>query len=102
VDAVVTLRNTTVNHNTGVATGPSGVAQGGGIWNGNFGPGPSTLTLIENTVTDNSLSASPGIPRQGGGLFNGPQGTVTLTNTVIAQNVPDNCFPAGTITGCSG
>jgi hypothetical protein len=78
------------------------VAQGGGIWNGNFGPGPSTLTLIDSAVTDNSLSASRGIPLQGGGLYNGTQGAMTLTDTTVAQNTPNNCYPPNTIAGCSG
>jgi hypothetical protein len=103
VFAVVTLRNTTVSHNTGTATGPSGVAQGGGIWNGNFFPGASsTLTLIDSAITDNSLSTSPGIQLQGGGLYNGTGATVTLTNTMITRNTPDNCYPPNTIAGCSG
>jgi autotransporter family porin len=87
---LLTLRNTTVNNNTGTASGPGGEAQGGGIWNGHFGPDlPVQLTLANSAVIRNTLSASQGIILQGGGLFT--TFPVTLKNTVIAQNAPDQC-----------
>jgi hypothetical protein len=51
------------------------------------------LTLIDSTITHNSVTGSPGIQLHGGGLFNGTSdgATVTATDTVIAQNTPDNC-----------
>ncbi len=88
---LLTLRNTTVSDNTGTASGPGGVVQGGGIWNGKFGPNlPVQLTLADSVITHNTLTASPGITVQGGGLFT--LFPVTLTNSVIAQNVPDQCY----------
>lgn len=84
------LRNTTISDNTGTASAPSGAAQGGGIWNGDFGPPPPELTLIGSPITRNTLSASPGITPQGGGLFT--TAPVTLKDSVIAQNSPDQCF----------
>jgi hypothetical protein len=88
---VLTLRNTSVSHNAGTASGPNGSARGGGIWNGSdpFGPPLTALALVDSAVTDNTLTASPGITVQGGGLFT--LFPVTLTNSVIAGNVPDQC-----------
>ena len=91
---LLTVRNTAVSDNTGTGSGPRGVVQGGGIWNGTgmFGPNlPVQLTLADSLVTHNSLtSASPGITVQGGGLFT--MFPVTMTSSVIAQNVPDQCY----------
>jgi Right handed beta helix region len=88
---LLTLRDTTVSNNTGTTSGPGGEAQGGGIFNGHFGPDlPVQLTLASSAVTHNTLSASQGITVQGGGLFTAFP--VTLKNTLITQNVPDQCF----------
>jgi hypothetical protein len=86
------LRNTTVSENAGTASGPTGEAQGGGIWNGAFDPtSPSPeLTLLASALTHNSLAASSGITPQGGGLFTTVP--VTLDDSVIASNSPDQCF----------
>jgi hypothetical protein len=86
------LRNTTVSDNAGIASGPTGEAQGGGIWNGPFGPPPPApeLTLLDSTLTHNTLSATAGVSREGGGLFTTVP--VTLDDTVIADNSPDQCF----------
>jgi len=93
-DGLLTVRNTTVSDNTGTGSGPRGVVQGGGIWNGIGIPGPNLpvqLTLADSLVTHNTLtSASPGITVQGGGLFT--MFPVTLRSSVIAQNVPDQCY----------
>jgi len=101
----LTLRGTTVSHNTGSANGPSGFAGGGGIWNDKASDLPAPhLTLVDSTITSNSLVGSnPAITLQGGGLFNGTSNgaTVTATNTVIARNAPDNCYPPNVIPGCS-
>ena len=91
--SILTLRDTSVNGNSGVANGPANsgsTAQGGGIWSADCGGGPPVLTLIDSSVTHNSLTASSGITPQGGGLYTGAP--VTLTNSVIAQNTPDQCF----------
>jgi len=89
---VLTLRNTSVADNRGTASGPGGLAQGGGIFNVSVPDGPPSvrLALIDSTVTHNTLTASPGITVQGGGLFT--LFPVTLTSSVIAQNVPDQCY----------
>jgi hypothetical protein len=83
---------TTISGNTGTATGPSGDALGGGIWNDLFFPGPPSprLALVDTKVTNNGLSASTGITVHGGGLFT--TFPVALTNSMISGNNPDDCF----------
>ena len=94
-DSLLELDGVQISGNTGRATGPTGTAQGGGIWNGVEFAGPQVqLTLDHTTVTHNSLSGSPGITVQGGGLFTTLP--VALTHSVIAGNTPDQCF------GCTG
>jgi hypothetical protein len=86
------LRSSEVSDNKGDATGPSGIAQGGGIWNSTIPDGPLVqLTLRGSGVTRNTLSASAGLAIQGGG---GVYTTfpITLTRSLIAKNAPDNCF----------
>jgi hypothetical protein len=89
---VLTLRNTSVSHNSGTASGPTGSASGGGIFNGSAPDGPplTQLALVDSKVTHNTLTASPGITAQGGGIFT--LFPLTQTNSVIAHNVPDQCF----------
>ena len=89
---VLRLRNTSIADNSGTASGPHGLAQGGGIFNGSVPDGPPSvrLALVDSAVTRNTLTASPGITVQGGGLFT--LFPVTLTNSVIAHNVPDQCY----------
>jgi hypothetical protein len=86
-----TLQQTVVFGNSIGANGPSGVAQGGGIWNGTFNPGDPlpSLTLLDSAVTGNFARASGGIKPQGGGVFSVVP--VTLTRTVVAANSPDQC-----------
>jgi hypothetical protein len=82
-----------IDHNSGTATGPSGQAQGAGIWNGaEFAGPPVHLTLQSTTVTRNSLTGSPGVTVQGGGVYTAPPATITLGHSLIAHNVPDQCF----------
>jgi hypothetical protein len=89
---MLTLADDTVSGNSGTATGPTGVAQGGGIWNGTDLTGPPVqLTVQNSTVTRNSLTGSHGVTLQGGGLFSAPPATVTVRASVIAANVPDQC-----------
>ena len=85
----LTLDHVVVSHNTARAEGPSGTAQGGGIWNGDLVTGPPTLMLKNSSVVGNELVASPGIQRQGGGTFT--TFPVARMNAVIAGNRPDQC-----------
>jgi len=84
------LRNDQINDNAGTATGPTGFAHGGGIWNGLLFNPPSVLTLVNTVVTRNTLSASAGLTVQGGGLFT--EFPVILDNSRIEKNTPDDCF----------
>jgi hypothetical protein len=83
------LRNTSVAFNTGRASGPSGSAQGGGIWNGSLFGSTPLLTLTGTSVTRNAISGAAGLTMQGGGLFTAFP--VTLTNSPIKNNTPDQC-----------
>jgi hypothetical protein len=87
-----TLRNSTVSGNTVDASGASGSARGGGIYDGlNLdGPPGGPLVLQNSNVTANTLSGT-GLTLQGGGIFLQNQ-LITLTNSLITQNVPDQCF----------
>jgi hypothetical protein len=90
----LTLHNSRVFANTSSATGAGGFADGAGIFN-SLGPGP--LTLVNSTLTGNTVTAGPGITPLGGGLFTAdvfnPQTKLpaTLVHTVIAGNSPDQC-----------
>lgn len=68
---------------------PSG-ALGGGIWNGDFGGPPPTLTLTHSVVAGNRLEAPAGFVRSGGGLYT--LYPVSVTQTPIVGNHPDQCF----------
>jgi hypothetical protein len=81
-NSLLDLRNVAVTLNAGKATGPSGAAEGGGIWNGVAISGPP----VELTATDSLITHE----RRGGGLF--ITEPVTLTRTRITGNVPDQCF----------
>ena len=94
-DSLLELDGVLVSGNSGTAVGPSGIAQGAGVWNSTDISGPPVqLTLNDTTVTGNSLNGSPGITLQGAGLFTTLP--VTLHHSVITGNVPDQCF------GCTG
>ena len=88
-NGVLELRNVQINDNAGTATGPTGLAQGGGIWNGLLFNPLAVLTLVNTAVTRNTLSASAGLTVQGGGLFT--EFPVTATNSRIEHNAPDDC-----------
>ncbi len=89
----LTLRNSEVSGNTTDASGASGSAQGGGIFDAPIADGPpgGPLRLVNSEVTANSLTGSAGIARQGGGLYIQTV-PLTLTHSVIANNSPDQCF----------
>jgi hypothetical protein len=90
-DSLLDLDGVAVSGNTGQAIGPTGVAQGAGIWNGTDISGPPVqLSLDHTVVTRNTLTGTPGITLQGGGLFT--ELPVTLSHSLIARNRPDQCF----------
>ena len=92
-DGLLKLIGDQISHNSGTAKGPSGEAQGGGIWNGATFTGPPVqLTLQHTTVTHNTLTGSPGVTLQGGGVFTAAPATITLRHSLIAHNTPDQCF----------
>ena len=91
----LTLRNSTVNGNTGDAGGASGSARGGGIFDVAFpfgpdGPPGGPLVLQNSTLTGNALTGS-GLIVHGGGLYLENE-SLTFLNSLIANNVPDQCF----------
>jgi hypothetical protein len=92
-DGVLELRNDEITQNTATASGLSGSAQGGAIWNGMLFPDAPTpqLTLRNTIVMHNVLSGSPGFTLQGGGIYT-LGFPITLINGVIAHNVPDQCL----------
>jgi hypothetical protein len=99
----MTLRSTVVSKNSGIASGASGLADGGGIYNGPAtffcpdctSPPPHQLIVDDSAITQNSVSATSGnITVHGGGVFNdtSQQATATMNDSAIARNVPDQCF----------
>ena len=89
-NGLLELRNVRVTRNVATASGPSGFAQGGGIWNGVlFNPPPVQLALVNTRVEQNAITATPGLTVAGAGLFT--QFPVTATNSRIEQNSPDDC-----------
>jgi hypothetical protein len=84
-NSLLLMRNVRVSDNMGQAEGPTGAAQGGGVWNGVDVSGPPVqLTIDHTSVTNNVLTGSRGISLQGGGLFT--TSPITLTHTLIALN----------------
>jgi hypothetical protein len=91
---ILTLEHVTVERNAIFATGPDGVAQGGGIWNATAffdgAPPAPELTLRDTSIRKNTIRAGDGIAVQGAGLFT--DSPVTLDRVRIADNDPDQCF----------
>jgi hypothetical protein len=84
------LRGDRITANRAVLMGKPGVAQGGGVWNGQYPGGPSpTLTIDGTTLTHNVLSGVSGSTLQGGGLFT--TRPVMLSGNIIRHNLPNNC-----------
>ncbi len=89
-NSLLALQNVRISGNVGRATGPSGDAQGGGIWNGVLLSGPPVeLTLDRTLVTHNVLTGSAGVSVQGGGVFT--TSPITLRRSPIVLNAPDQC-----------
>jgi hypothetical protein len=92
-DSLLTLRRVLVHDNALTADGPSGRAEGGGIWNSDELSGPPVeLTLDRVAVTGNALLGGRAIARRGGGLYT--TYPFTQTATVIGRNAPDQVFNA--------
>ena len=89
-NGLLLMRNDQVSNNVARAEGPSGAAEGGGVWNGVDIAGPTVkLTLKDTTIIHNVVDGSVGISLQGGGLFT--TSPVTLIHTTIALNIPNQC-----------
>jgi hypothetical protein len=89
-NSLLRMRDVAIERNVAAAQGPTGVAQGGGIWNGVDVAGPPVeLTLTNSSVVHNILDTRGGITPQGGGIYTTLP--VTLNDTVVAHNVPDQC-----------
>lgn len=91
------LHGTTVALNRAHASGRSGVAAGGGIWNGRT---PETLdfvprlSIFDSLLAGNLLTASGReIVVRGGGLLTAEPATVNRTH--IVANLPDQCVGCG-------
>jgi len=91
-DFEVTLQNTDVTGNTGVAIGNSGTAKGGGIFDSPVPNGPpgGPLRLDGSHITGNALHGGHGVTVSGGGVYS--TYPVVLTDSVIARNSPDQCI----------
>jgi hypothetical protein len=91
----VSLRNTPVSGNSAKATGATGTALGGGIGDVAVPNGPpgGPLTLVDSSVTHNTLSGSANVKLQGGGVFTNFK--LTLTNSPFSANAPDQCAGTG-------
>ena len=87
----VTLQDTDVTGNTGVATGKTGTVHGGGIYNSPVPNGPEggPLHLVGSHISHNTLRGGPGITASGGGVFTAYP--VDLVASVIVRNSPDQC-----------
>jgi hypothetical protein len=89
-NSLLDLRRVAVTRNAVSAFGPTGHAQGGGIWNGAELSGPPVeLTLTDVAITRNVLAGAPAIDVAGGGIFTSEP--ITRTRTVVADNRPDQC-----------
>jgi hypothetical protein len=89
-NSLLRMRDVAIERNVATAQGPTGVAQGGGIWNGVDLAGPPVeLTLTDSSVTHNILDTSSAITPQGGGIYTTLP--VTLNDTVVTHNEPDQC-----------
>jgi len=88
LDGPMLINRTLITHNIATETGPSGVAQGGGI--ANFAGTSAPLTIQDSAITANQLTAPAATTPQGGGIYT--EVPVVLTDTVIAGNKPDQCF----------
>ena len=94
-NSLLALQNVRISDNVGRAAGPSGDAQGGGIWNGVLLSGPPVELTLDNTlVTGNVLTGSVGVSVRGGGVFT--TSPITLRRSPIVLNAPDQCV------GCDG
>ena len=91
-DFDITVKDTVMTGNTGMATGRDGTARGGGISDSPVPNGPpgGPLTLTGSQITGNALHGGHGITVIGGGVYS--TYPVALTDSVIAGNSPDQCI----------
>jgi hypothetical protein len=90
----LTLQDTTVIGNAGLANGTPATALGGGIFDApvpNGGPPGGALQLVNSRVVGNHLLGRSGATLQGGGIYAAGE-TVTLTHSRVAGNRPDQCI----------
>jgi nitrous oxidase accessory protein NosD len=89
---VLSVQASLVAGNAVRGAGPSGTAQGGGIWNArtpdsaDFVP---RLTVADSLIADNAVSGSPGVTVRGGGVFSSEP--FTLARTRLLHNRPEDC-----------
>ena len=84
------LFKTEVAENVVTATGQSGWARGGGIFNGELFSTGAPLKLVKGVVHDNTAVGVPPIKLRGGGVYS-PRRQVTIDGTTLAGNAPDDC-----------
>jgi hypothetical protein len=89
---VLSLRGSRVSSNTVRATGGSGEARGGGIWNATLpdaGGLEPQLRVTDSAITANAIAGAHDVDVQGGGLFTDQP--VMLERALIRGNHPDQC-----------
>lgn len=102
-NGLLTLRDSLVQRNRGLAESADATAQGGGLWSGALVVGPPvSLTLRCSVVTGNSLVAHSGTA-QGGGVYSagGDGVALALDRAAVRGNAPDQLFDAATAAAAS-
>ncbi|MDQ4023864.1 MAG: hypothetical protein M3217_00010 [Actinomycetota bacterium] len=89
-DGTLNVENSRLAGNEAIA--PSGIARGGGLYNGS-----GTTTVARSGVTGNLAS---GATAEGGGIYEGG-GSVVLIKSRVSGNTPDDCRPVASVPGCS-
>ncbi len=115
----VSIANSTISNNTSTSTASSGRGSGGGIWNetgnltirdstitGNsanvYGglsnlarSQPSTLAIVNSTVSNNTSTGGQTFSPQGGGVYNGTVSSGTATVNIDRSTINNNTAPNG-------
>jgi hypothetical protein len=90
--ASLSMNSTEISENTVRALGSSGVALGGGLWNGTIPDSEDStpkLSLADVLIAGNAITAGTGIDVHGGGLFS--SAPITTARVRIRGNRPDDC-----------